>query len=107
VHAVTDLEHLGDTLVAKRERRGKRRGARDDHRIEIAGRHRERADDRLVVTGQAGSSNVAPLQIARPAIDQGAHPAPRYRSASPRTLRLTTSEHRRRGELVARDMPSR
>lgn len=72
-HAITDLEHLRDALMAKRERRRKRRGPRDDHRVQVTGRHRDRADDRLAITGQPGNSRVAPLQIARPDVDQGAH----------------------------------
>ena len=40
---VADLEHVGDELVAERERTGQRRAPRDDRGVEIARRDRDRA----------------------------------------------------------------
>ena len=63
-HAVAERDHLGDALVAERERLADREDAGRQGQVDVAARDGERAHQRLAVVGEARLGNVTPLDHA-------------------------------------------
>jgi hypothetical protein len=59
-----DLDDLADPLVTDWERAGERRRSVDQRGVQIAGCDRDRADQGILVVGQPGGRDVAPLDPA-------------------------------------------
>ena len=65
VHRVADLDDLGHALVPERKRLADRDHARQEGRVEVAHRHRQRPHERLTVAFQDGCGDVTPAHRAR------------------------------------------
>src|SRR5262249_25762121 len=68
-----NLDDLSDPLVTKRKRARERRGSVDNCGVEVAGCDSARPDQSILVVGQFGWPDVAPLDLAVPGEEQLLH----------------------------------